>query len=138
MTIDIQINNEYSNIVELTKDYTPLISRLVQFESMDCFSVTIIYVTDVVLARMHSDFLDDPTETDVMAFDLGDDHIEAELYISVDRAKDHAQQFNVSLENELTRLVIHGLLHLTGYDDHSEDGIKRMREREHYYLNMQI
>ena len=106
-------------------------------EKLDCESVSIIWVDDEELRNMHVQFLDDPTYTDIMTFNLGDENtLEVELYVSVDRAKDHAEKFNVTEENELARLLIHGMLHLSGYDDHTEPDQLEMRAMENKYLSM--
>ena len=106
-------------------------------EDLTCESVSIIWVDDDELRNMHVQFLNDPTFTDIMTFNLGDENIlEVELYISVDRAKDHAEKFKVTEENELARLVIHGMLHLSGYDDHSDEEQIEMRAMENKYLSM--
>ena len=106
-------------------------------EDLTWESVSIIWVDDDELRNMHVQFLNDPTFTDIMTFNLGDENIlEVELYISVDRAKDHAEKFKVTEENELARLVIHGMLHLSGYDDHSDEEQIEMRAMENKYLSM--
>ena len=70
--------------------------------------------------------------TDVMSFDLGDDENgpAGELYVSVDRARAVAAERGVSLERELTLYVVHGALHLCGFDDHEESERERMRGAE--------
>ncbi|MCB0280156.1 MAG: rRNA maturation RNase YbeY [Calditrichaeota bacterium] len=134
MTIEIDFYNKYGKLTELSHSYLSLINLVIDQEKMDCKSVTVIWVNDADLAKLHADFLDDPSKTDVMTFDLGDEQIEAEIYISVDRAIEQAKQFKVDLSNELSRLVVHGLLHLAGYDDHTDTDIKAMRQREEHFL----
>ncbi len=89
-----------------------------------------IFVDDKTLAGMHGQYLNDPTPTDVITFDLGDEEIEGEIYMSTDRAQAQAKQFNVSYREEITRLIIHGLLHLAGYDDIDEADRVKMKEVE--------
>jgi rRNA maturation RNase YbeY len=96
----------------------------------------IIWVSDEHLRKMHEDYLEDNEFTDIMTFNLGNNKdIEAELYISLDRAIEHAESYHVSLENELLRLLVHGLLHLAGYDDKEADDRDQMRLMEDYYLD---
>jgi len=106
-----------------------LISAGLDFGAGNC---NIIFLSDDELAHLHGEFLHDPSETDVITFDISDNEaeIDAEIYISADRAKVQAAGFGVSYENELLRLMIHGLLHLKGYDDHSEPDLRRMKEIE--------
>jgi probable rRNA maturation factor len=89
-----------------------------------------IFVDDPTLAEMHGQYLNDPTPTDVITFDLGDDEVEGEIYISIDRAQAQAKAFNASYKEEITRLIVHGLLHLAGYDDIEESDRVKMKEVE--------
>ena len=60
--------------------------------------------------------------------------LEAELYISVDRAKENAKKYHVEIEEELIRLIVHGTLHLAGYSDETSSSMNQMRRRERWYL----
>ncbi len=134
----IEFENEYGDSVEELSNplLTQALINVVKGEELTCESISIIWVDDEELRNMHIQFLDDPTYTDIMTFNLGDENtLEIELYISVDRAIDHSKKFKVSLLNELSRLLIHGMLHLSGYDDHTEHEQKEMRQRENHYLN---
>ncbi len=102
-------------------------------KSDKAWQVSIVLVTDEYLATMHEQYLDDATPTDVITFNLSEsfeDYNEGEIYISVDRAKDQAGNYNVSIESELYRLMIHGMLHLTGLDDQTETEKANMRSKE--------
>ncbi len=105
------------------------ISANLDFGSGHC---QIIFISDKDLADLHGKFLNDPSETDVITFDISDNEteIDAEIYISVDRAKRQAAEYGVGFENELLRLMIHGLLHLKGYDDRTESDFSLMKEAE--------
>ncbi len=132
----IQISNNLQNPKIATAEVSKLVKRVLQVERISAQGIHIILVDDEYLRRLHREYLDDDTPTDVMTFDLSDDGgVEGEIYISLDRAKAHAIQFDVSLDAEIARLIIHGLLHLKGYDDSTESRTKEMRERENYYLN---
>ena len=75
--------------------------------------------------------LSDDTYTDVITFNLGESGtVEAELYISTDRARAHAADYKVSLPEELCRLVIHGMLHLAGLDDREPEDRRKMKALE--------
>jgi probable rRNA maturation factor len=92
----------------------------------------LIFVSDEALAELHERFLQDPSNTDVIAFDLGEDGDgpAGEIYVSVDCAQRVAGLRNVSLERELALYVVHGSLHLCGYDDHEESDRREMRAAE--------
>lgn len=81
-------------------------------------------------------FLNHDTLTDILTFDLSNDEDEftAEIYISIDRVKDNAKDFNVTYNNELHRVIFHGLLHLLGYDDKTKDKKAEMRKMEDQFL----
>ncbi len=96
-------------------------------------SLSIVFVDDAFLARMHGEHLGDWAETDVMAFDLGSEGRqgpEGEVYVSVDRARIVAARRGVSATREPTLYIVHGVLHLSGFDDGTEEERSRMRAAE--------
>jgi probable rRNA maturation factor len=94
-------------------------------------TLNVIITDDEYLKKMHAQYLDDDSYTDVMTFDLGEpDRIEGEIYISLDRAMEQSADNRVSLPEELSRLVIHGILHLAGQDDREPADRKKMKKRE--------
>jgi len=112
-----------------------IVKHVSQDVDLKADSISYIFVDDNYLAEMHDRYLDDPHKTDVMTFNLGEDDIEGEVYISYERALEQAKRFNVSFEEEITRLLIHGLLHLAGYDDLEKDDRDKMKEVENSLLN---
>jgi probable rRNA maturation factor len=94
----------------------------------------VVVVDDATLAAMHAEWLDDASLTDVITFDLGADldGPAGEVYVSVDRARAVAAQRGIDPARELVLYVVHGVLHLCGFDDHAEEDRRRMRlaERE--------
>jgi probable rRNA maturation factor len=93
--------------------------------------LAVTFVSEAELTRMHGEYLDDPTATDVITFDLGaGDGPAGELYVSVERAREVAGRRSVSVERELTLYVVHGVLHLCGFDDHEARATARMRSAE--------
>jgi probable rRNA maturation factor len=100
-------------------------------------SVGVVLVDDATLAEIHERFLGDPAPTDVIAFDLGDDRDEeadasvaAEIYASVDCAHRVARERGVTAARELALYVVHGALHLCGFDDRTPPKRKAMRAAE--------
>lgn len=96
--------------------------------------LSVVLVDDPALAELHARYLDDPGETDVISFDLGEDEPgpAGELYVSVDRARARARTRGVEPGRELALYVVHGALHLCGFDDHEpgERAAMRAAERE--------
>ncbi len=98
--------------------------------ALDAASVDVIFVDDVTLKNMHAEYLNDSSYTDVITFNLGDEKIEGEIYVSVDRAQAQAETYNVTYFSEINRLIIHGILHLKGYNDLTEQERSAMKEIE--------
>lgn len=99
-------------------------------------AVEVVIVADDELAALHARFLDDPTPTDVITFDLDDDlgGPAAELYVSAERAVDVARRRGLDARRELLLYVVHGTLHLCGHDDHERGDRARMRRAERAVL----
>lgn len=115
--MDIQIHQAPPQIKISDSAYTTLCKDVASEIGLEANSCAVIFVDDAALKEMHARYLNDPTETDVITFDLGENAVEGEIYISTNRAFAQAKAFSVSAEEEITRLIIHGLLHLKGYDD---------------------
>ncbi len=98
--------------------------------------ISIAFLTDAALARLHGDFMDDPTTTDVITFPpAAADHGQAgEVCISVDTARNYAAQHDHKFAEELTLYLVHGYLHLCGYDDRSPVTRRQMRAGERQAL----
>ena len=112
------------------KQLKELCKKVADRITLQAASLDIIFVDDAALREMHERYLNDPEPTDVITFDLGDEVVEGEIYISYQRAREQAMQYNVSLQQEILRLVIHGLLHLKGYDDMEETARREMKQIE--------
>ncbi|MBL7705750.1 MAG: rRNA maturation RNase YbeY [Taibaiella sp.] len=94
--------------------------------------INYIFCNDESLLEKNIAFLDHNTLTDIITFDLSatEDDLMAELYISVDRVADNAAAFGVSYEQELHRVIFHGILHLCGFKDKTDKEAKEMRRQE--------
>ena len=97
--------------------------------------LALVFLTDDALARLHADFLDDPSKTDVITFP-GDrqDNLAGEICVSVDRARAEAQKRARPFALELTLYLVHGWLHLAGFDDLTPKGRREMRLGERRLL----
>lgn len=107
-------------------------------ENKSCGSINYIFCTDEFLHKLNIEYLNHNTLTDIISFGSSEDPeiISGEMYISIHRIKDNAKQFKVAFVNELHRVMIHGILHLIGYNDKTEDEKKLMRLKEDYYLSL--
>lgn len=97
-----------------------------------------IYCNDNYLLSLNQEYLDHDTLTDIITFDNSDSPniIEGEIYISIERVQENAELFAKSFEEELNRVMAHGLLHLLGYKDKSEDEQLMMRKKEEACLSL--
>ena len=96
--------------------------------------VSLVLVTDGTIRSLNARHLGRKGPTDVMAFPFGDSRFLGEVYVSTDRARAQSRMYAVSYENELSRLMVHGLLHLLGYNDRSTREAAAMHRREDRYL----
>lgn len=98
--------------------------------------LTYVFCTDEFLLEMNNSFLDHDTFTDIITFDLSEskDAMEGEIYISTHRVKDNAKTYNTTYQEELHRVIFHGVLHLCGFKDKKPKDQKVMRENEDYCL----
>ena len=99
-------------------------------------NVTVIFTSDESLREMKNKYFNIDAYTDVITFNLEEngEPIDGEIYISPERASENSITFSETIESELTRLIIHGTLHLLGYDDQLPDDLKNMKEREENFL----
>jgi rRNA maturation RNase YbeY len=96
-----------------------------------------IFVSDQYLLKLNQNYLDHDTLTDIITFPyVEDEHTEigGDIYISIDRVKENALEFGVPFENELRRVIVHGLLHLCGLKDKTDAEAKAMRNAENAAL----
>jgi rRNA maturation RNase YbeY len=114
------------------------LKTLVKREGKGLESIRIIFCTDVQLLAINRQFLQHNYFTDIITFPFSGkgEPLEAELYISIDRIRSNAADWQTSVQRELHRVIFHGVLHLCGYNDKSSQQIKKMREREDYYLRL--
>lgn len=91
-----------------------------------------VFMSDEALLALNREYLDHDYYTDILTFPYHapGDPILSDIYISVDRVRDNAQELGISFEDELHRVMVHGLLHLLGYDDHSDADRAAMRRAE--------
>ena len=98
--------------------------------------LSVVFCTDAFLLEMNNNFLDHDTFTDIITFDLSESRnaVDGEIYISVERVKENAKLYHTTYQEELHRVIFHGVLHLCGFKDKTAKDQKIMRENEDYCL----
>ena len=117
--------------------YSDWLSRVIVSESKLEGDLNYIFCDDEYLLGINQQYLNHDTYTDIITFDYCDgDTISGDIFISVERVKDNAQEYSVSFEEELHRVMAHGLLHLLGYKDKSDQEAHLMREKENEKIKL--
>ena len=98
--------------------------------------ISVIFCSDAYLLDMNRKYLGHDYFTDIITFDYSEGELlSGDLFISVDTVRSNAAFYSAKFDDELDRVIVHGLLHLIGYDDHSEEEFAAMKEKENYYLS---
>lgn len=99
--------------------------------------INIIFCSDNYILDINQRFLQHDYFTDIITFDYCEGNIlSGDLFISVDSVKENSIFYKTDFDEELNRVIVHGFLHLIGYDDHSDEDQKMMRSKENYYLEV--
>ena len=99
--------------------------------------INIIFCSDSYLLDVNKKYLGHDYYTDIITFDYCEkDILSGDLFISVDCVRDNASFYGTEFSNELNRVMVHGVLHLIGYDDHTDEDISVMRSKENTYLEI--
>jgi probable rRNA maturation factor len=118
---------------------TPLskwIKKVTQKEGKTVGKLSYIFCSDEYLHRLNLSYLNHDTLTDIITFPYNTDPIEGDIFISVERVKENATELEKAFEEELRRVIIHGVLHLCGYRDETDDEEQAMRAAEDACLNI--
>ena len=117
---------------------TAWIKNVVKKEKKSLHSLSYVFSSDAHLAKLNRQYLNHNTLTDILTFDYSVDpnSIQGEIYISIERVRENAATFKRSFDEELHRVIIHGVLHLVGYNDKSVADKALMREKEEAYLSL--
>lgn len=117
-----------------------LTSRWLKFvaesEAKRLGDVAVIFCSDNYILDVNIKYLQHDYYTDIITFDYCEgNRLSGDLFISVDSVRENASFYGTEFADELNRVIVHGLLHLIGYDDHAEEDIALMRAKENYYLS---
>lgn len=97
--------------------------------------ISVIFCSDPYLLEINRKYLGHDYYTDIITFDYSEgDTISGDLFISVDTVRSNAEYYSADFKDELDRVIVHGVLHLIGYDDHTDEQSAEMRVRENHYL----
>jgi probable rRNA maturation factor len=120
--VDFQLVSEekISNWIEST----------IEKEGKKLGALSYIFCSDDYLHKLNVEYLNHDTLTDVITFPYNANPVEGDIFISIDRVKDNANDLNISFENELHRVMIHGVLHLCGYMDETDEEEAIIRQKE--------
>ncbi len=134
--ITIEIANDQSAVAVDEARLRDAVGRILRGESIRSAEISLAVVDDPTLQELHREYLDDDTPTDVMSFvlDRQAGHLVGEVVASADTAARTARQFDWPAADELLLYVIHGTLHLVGYDDTTPEARAEMRELERRHL----
>ena len=136
----ITVENIHPSLKVKKKVIQLLIKNILKSEKVDS-GVDVIFVGDKFMKQLNEKFAKRGGTTDVLSFGMRESGSEAieypnlgDIYVSLDTAKSQANEYKVSFEEEVTRLVTHGLLHLLGYDHKGKNKENIMRKKEERYL----
>ena|ERR1700749_2595187 len=137
MDIRFFFTDQNITLAERTRLKT-FIRSIFKREQRAASSLTYVFCSDEYLLGINNLFLQHDYYTDIITFDLSSNKaiIEGEIYISIDRVRDNAKQLDISIKNELHRVIFHGVLHLCGYKDKTPKDEKVMRSMEEKYLKL--
>ena len=99
--------------------------------------ISVVFCSDNYILDINQRYLSHDYFTDIITFDYREgDRLSGDLFISVDSVKENSVEYGTEFNDELNRVIVHGLLHIIGYDDHTEEQTREMRSKENYYLSL--
>ncbi|WP_412987446.1 rRNA maturation RNase YbeY [Pontimicrobium sp. IMCC45349] len=133
----ISFNYEDAFQLEDEQKVSNWISDVISAEDCKEGDINYVFCNDEYLHKINVDFLNHDTLTDIISFDYSvGKELHGDIFISIERVEDNAKDFKVSFQDELHRVIVHGVLHYCGYKDKTDDEAKVMRSKEDFYLNL--
>ncbi len=133
----ISFNYETTFLLENEDIISNWISDVITSEGFKEDEINYIFCDDEYLHKLNVEFLNHDTLTDIISFDYSvGKTIQGDIFISIERVKENAEDFKVSFSEELFRVIVHGVLHYCGYKDKSEGDASIMRQKENHYLKL--
>jgi len=135
----ISFNYETDFLLDKEDETSSWISKTISEEGFTEDEINYVFCNDAYLHKLNVEFLNHDTLTDIISFDYSIGKIiQGDIFISIERVADNSKEFSVSFEEELKRVIIHGILHYCGYKDKTNADAMVMRDKENYYLNKLI
>ena len=132
----IDFNYETSFLLDNESSISNWLTSVIDAEGFKEGEINYIFCDDNYLLKLNVEFLDHDTFTDIISFDYTMGKlVSGDIFISIDRVKENAKSFNVSFDNELLRVIVHGVLHYCGYKDKTDSDAQVMRAKENLYLS---
>ena len=133
----ILFHYETDFLLENEDTYQSWIETVIQSEQKIVGEINYIFCDDDYLHEINVKYLNHNTLTDIISFDYSEfDTISGDIFISIDRVRENAQNFNIDFSQELLRVMAHGILHYCGYKDKSESEVSLMREKENEKIEL--
>jgi probable rRNA maturation factor len=133
----INFNYETDFVLENEEAFEEWLSAVILSENKKEGEISYVFCDDEYLHKINVEYLNHDTLTDIISFDytVGNE-LNGDIFVSVERVRDNALDFNVPFENELKRVLAHGILHYCGYKDKSESEAALMRSKEEEKIAM--
>lgn len=123
-------------VIDTTK-YIDWIERIIYFHGKSTGEVSFIFCSDQYLLQINRKYLNHDYFTDIITFNYNSDNeLSGDIFISIDTVRENANEYKVSFSDELRRVIIHGILHLVGFDDKTKVEKQIMRQKEEEAMNM--
>jgi rRNA maturation RNase YbeY len=133
----ISFNYECDFVLDNESAFADWLAEVIKSEIKNEGEINYIFCDDDYLLEINKQYLDHDTLTDIISFDYSvGNELHGDIFISIERVKDNAADFNVSFEDEFKRVMVHGVLHYCGYKDKSETDERLMREKEEEKMKM--
>lgn len=130
-------NQDVSSPRMQKRKITSWIKETIASENKTPGDISFIFCSDDYLLKMNKQYLDHDYFTDIITFDYVENNIiSGDIFISCDRVKENAGEYKTGFENELSRIIIHGVLHLLGFKDKNKTDKLLMTQKEDFYLNV--
>jgi rRNA maturation RNase YbeY len=133
----IEYHYETDFSLNTEKKYTEWLKKVIRSEDKELDTLSYIFYNDEQLRAINKEYLHHDEYTDIITFNYNTtESIAGDIFISVERVKENALKYNTLLEEEIRRVMVHGVLHLMGYDDKTKGDSDLMRGKEEEKINM--